>query len=124
MKRFPANKKLLADAAVIAALLLLAAVLLFLYFGRGEKGAGVIVRVDGTEIARYSLADNGSYPLNGGTNLLVIADGAAYILEANCPDGICIQQGKIRYTGQCITCLPNKLTVTVYGTEGGVDLVS
>lgn len=124
MNKVPANKKRLADIAIIAGLLLLAAVLFFLYFNKGEEGAGVIVRVDGVEIARYSLSDSGRYELNGGTNILVIEDGTAYMLEADCPDHICVSQGKVRYTGQCITCLPNKLTVTVYGTDQGVELVS
>ena len=44
--------------------------------------------------------------------------------EANCPDHICVRQGKIHYTGQVITCLPNRLTVTIEGGEdGGVDLI-
>lgn len=124
MSRLPANKKHLADAGILALLLLFAAVLFFMYFRKGEEGAGVIVRVDGVEAARYSLSDSGRYALNGGTNILVIENGVAYMLEADCPDHICVSQGKIRYTGQCITCLPNKLTVTVYGTEDGVELVS
>ena len=124
MNKLPANKKRLADIAIIAGLLLLAAVLFFLYFNKGEEGAGVIVRVDGAETARYSLSESGRYELNGGTNILVIEDGAACMLEADCPDHICVSQGKVRYTGQCITCLPNKLTVTVYGTDQGVELVS
>ena len=124
MNKLPANKKRLADIAIIAGLLLLAGVLFFLYFSKGEEGAGVIVRVDGVEIARYPLSDSGRYALNGGTNILVIEDGAAFMLEADCPDHICVSQGKVRYAGQCITCLPNKLTVTVYGTDEGVELVS
>ena len=124
MKKVPANKKLLADLGIIFGLLILAGVLFFLYFNKGEEGAGVIVRVDGVETARYSLSESGRYELNGGTNILVIEDGAAYMLQADCPDHICVSQGKIRYTGQCITCLPNKLTVTVYGTDQGVELVS
>ena len=124
MKKVPANKKLLADLGIIFGLLFLAGVLFFLYFNKGEEGAGVIVRVDGVEMARYSLSDSGRYELNGGTNILVIEDGAAYMLEAACPDHICVSQGKVRYAGQCITCLPNKLTVTVYGTDEGVELVS
>ena len=124
MNKHPAGKKRLADICIIAGLLILAGVLFFLYFNKGEEGAGVIVRVDGVEIARYSLSDSGRYELNGGTNILVIENGAACILEADCPDHICVSQGKVRYAGQCITCLPNKLTVTVYGTDQGVELVS
>ena len=124
MNKHPAGKKRLADIGIIAGLLILAGVLFFLYFNKGEAGAGVIVRVDGVETARYSLSESGRYELNGGTNILVIEDGVAYMLEADCPDHICVSQGKVRYAGQCITCLPNKLTVTVYGTDEGVELVS
>lgn len=125
MKKFPANKKLIGDLALIAFLLLLSALLFLFYFGKHEQGAEVAVRVDGVETARYSLSQNGRYELNGGTNILVIEDGCAYMLSADCPDELCVGQGKIMYTGQCITCLPNRLTVTVYGAEdSGIDLVS
>jgi len=118
-------KKRFWDILLIGGCLLLAA-LLFLpsVLGR-EAGAGVIVRVDGEETARYGLYDNGTYPLNGGTNTLVIQDGEAWLSHANCPDELCVKQGKVRLDGQVITCLPNKLTVTVYGgTQNEVDLIS
>ena len=61
-------------------------------------GGEVVVRVDGVETERHALT------------------------EANCPDLLCVRQGKIRYTGQSIICLPNRLTVTVEGGESdGVD---
>jgi hypothetical protein len=35
-----------------------------------------------------------------------------------------VQQGRVRYTGQAITCLPNRLTVTIEGGEdSGVDII-
>lgn len=118
-------KKRFWDIALIGGCLVLAAVLFLVFsFGR-EAGAGVIVRVDGEEVARYSLYQNGTYPLNGGTNTLVIENGAAWLSHANCPDELCVKQGKISLNGQVITCLPNKLTVTVYGAaQNDVDLVS
>ena len=120
-----ARKKHLWDTVLIGGCLALAAVL-FLVFSVGrEAGAGVIVRVDGEEVARYSLYDNGTYPLNGGTNTLVIENGQAWLSHADCPDELCVKQGKVRADGQVITCLPNKLTVTVYGGEkNDVDLIS
>ena len=100
--------------------------LLFVFLRLGsEEGAGVIVRVNGEEVVRYSLYDNGVFELNGGTNTLVIENGDAWLSHANCPDSLCVKQGKVHTNGQVITCLPNKLTVTVYGSEEGeVDLVS
>ena len=112
------------DLLLVAGLLLLSAILfLFLFLGQ-EEGAGVRVCVDGVEVASYSLEQEGTYPLNGGSNILVIEDGAAWISEADCPDELCVKQGKVRSGGQCITCLPNKLTVTVYGADSTVDLIS
>ncbi|MBR3473434.1 MAG: NusG domain II-containing protein [Oscillospiraceae bacterium] len=124
MKALFANKKLRADLILIAALLLLAGILfLALNHGRQEGGV-VVVRVNGAEVERHSLSLSGTFPLNGGSNILVIQNGQAWLSEANCPDHICVRQGKIHYTGQVITCLPNRLTVTVEGGESdGVDFV-
>ena len=90
-----------------------------------QDGAYVVVKVNGQEVAKYSLGEEGVYELNGGTNILRIEGGKAYLTDANCPDHLCVNQGKIDQTGETITCLPNKLTVTVYGAEddGGVELV-
>ena len=89
-----------------------------------EEGAYVVVRVDGQEVAKYSLSENGEYELNGGTNILRIEDGKAYLTDADCPDHLCVNQGKISKSGETITCLPNRLTVTVYSADkSDVELV-
>ncbi len=90
-----------------------------------QDGAYVVVKVNGQEVAKYSLGEEGEYELNGGTNILRIEGGKAYLTDASCPDHLCVNQGKIDQTGETITCLPNKLTVTVYGAEddGEVELV-
>ena len=112
------------DIILIASILVVAlAAFLFIELGK-EAGARVVVAVEGHEIATYSLSENGEYSLNGGTNILHIEGGKAWLTEANCPDKLCVHQGKISMTGETITCLPNKLTVTVFGTEESVDLVS
>ena len=92
----------------------------WMHLDRAE-GAEVSVCVNGEEIARLSLSDDGAHWLNGGSNLLLIEDGAARMAEADCPDALCVRQGSVRYGGQCITCLPNRLTVTVCGS-GEVEL--
>ena len=118
------KKRLRNDLILILALLLAAGAFWLLVSSRGSKDGVVIVRVDGVETERHALTENGTYPLNGGTNVLVIRDGAAWMEEADCPDKICISQGKIRRAGQAIICLPNRVTVTVEGgSEPGVDIV-
>ena len=116
------NKRDLILIGIIVAVI--AAVCLTVFLTK-EDGACVIVRIDGKQVATYSLLEDGEYSLNGGTNVLRIQDGKAYLTEADCPDHLCVKQGKVDQTGETITCLPNRLTVTVYGAEdSGVDLVS
>ena len=117
------KKKRLFDLGLILFCLLLAGAL---YLGLGakrESGGWAVVRVEGEITARYPLDTDGTFPLNGGSNILVIENGEAWLSEANCPDKLCVRQGLVRWSGQCITCLPNRLTVTIEGGDnGGVDI--
>ena len=124
MKALFADKRRRADLIVIGSLLLLALVLWLVLGAFRTEGGEVVVRVDGVETERHALTEDGTFPLNGGSNILVIAEGQAWLSEANCPDRLCVRQGKIHYTGQSIICLPNRLTVTVEGGESdGIDAV-
>ncbi len=111
------------DLALIASLLLLSLVAVGVLLLTREVGGYAVVEIDGKEVARYSLNENGEYSLNGGTNILVIEDGCAYLKYAKCPDETCVKTGKIRYNGESITCLPNRVNVYITA-EGGVDFVS
>ncbi len=115
------------DFILIGAILAIAILLLVIFTFTREDGAYVVVRIDGNEVTKYSLSQNGEYSLNGGTNILRIEDGKAYLTAANCPDHLCVKQGKIYRNGETITCLPNRLTVTVCGVESSdmdVELIS
>lgn len=111
---------------LIAGVLLLAALLLFLAVRGGRvSGAEAVVSVDGEEIGRYPLNVPGTFPLNGGSNVLVIENGEAWVSEANCPDKVCMYMGKISREGEFIACLPNRLIVTVEGGEAsGADALT
>lgn len=117
--------KIKPDVIVVAAILFVALVSLILIFVLRKPGGVAVVEVGGEVVGEYPLYQNGVYPLNGGTNVLVIENGVAYLSYSNCPDHTCERTGKIRFVGQTIVCLPNKLSVTVKGeSKGGVDLVS
>ena len=94
MGRFLSDKKRRADLIVIASLLLLALALYLVLGATRREGGVVVVRVDGAETERHALSEDGTYPLNGGSNILVIAKGQAWLSDANCPDLLCVRQGR------------------------------
>jgi hypothetical protein len=116
-EKFVGKKKIIADLILISALLLVAlSVFLCIELTR-EAGSYVRVTVDGVECARYSLSDDGEYVINGGTNLLVIENGKAYMKYADCPDGLCVQQGEKSRSGERIVCLPNRVMVEIVSDD-------
>lgn len=119
-------KKHRADIIVIASILVFSLLVLAVMTLTRKDGATVVVEINGTEVAQYPLDLDNTYTLNGGTNVLTIENGTARMSESSCPDHVCENKGKIKYVGQTIVCLPNKLTVTVRGSsdDGGVDFVS
>ena len=121
LKKILEDKKLCSDIILVGVLLVIGlSVLLISYLGRTD-GATAVVSVGGKVVAEYPLAIDGVYYLNGGTNVLVIEDGKAYIREANCPGyQDCVEQGKISFVGERIVCLPNTLMVEIVGEGEGI----
>lgn len=123
MKSTGRKARVLRDLCLIFALALMGLVMLVVMRSHGSEGSYAIVQVNGVEISRHSLLMEGTFPVNGGTNILEIKGNRARLIDADCPDKLCVRQGWIQYTGQCITCLPNKLTVTISGGDDSVELI-
>lgn len=121
-----AIKKYRTDVVVIVSLLLLSAIVLLAVFLTRQEGARVTVTVDGVTVGEYPLSLDATYELRNGANVLTVEDGRAYMSYSSCPDHLCENTGRIKYVGETIVCLPNKVTVTVIGKDdgSGVDFVS
>ena len=105
---------------ILIAVLLLAALALYAVSQTtlGAPAASVVVTLDGKEVLRKPLAVEGSYPIeqaDGSVNVIAVEDGAAYMAEANCRDGLCIRQGRMKNAAKTIVCLPHKLVVQLSG---------
>ena len=120
MSNVGTSTKIKFDLILIFALILLALTALLIMEGTRSEGVYVSVTVDGDGAIEIPLSSDGEYTLGGGTNVLVIEDGMAYMKEASCPDGLCKHQGKISRSGQRITCLPNRVFIIVVGGDDDV----
>jgi len=114
---------------ILVGVLIVVAVLYFLWkaLAPAEVGAEVVVQVDGTEYARLPLAEEAELDIaqeGDRHNYLVIRDGKATVSAATCPDELCVHQADISRNGEQITCLPNKVLVTIEnGEDSELDII-
>ena len=110
------NDVILGGGILVIALVLF----LVMHLTRNEAGNQIQITVDGEVYGTYSLEKDQVIEVkeNDFYNRIRIQDGAAYMEEANCPDGYCEEQGKISGRTQTIVCLPHKLVVEVLDADG------
>ena len=110
------------DLHLLAAALIAACLLFFLYrFLSAAPAAYGEVSVNGEVVAELDLNQDTSLTVsgwNGGSNTIVVQNGAISVTEATCPDHVCIHTGEISRTGETIVCLPNRLIITII-QDGG-----
>jgi len=106
------------DLILIIIVIVLAAAAFLIHNFMGGDNAGVVtVKVDGELKGTYSLLENQEIEINGGSNILVIKDGEADMIWADCPDKLCVKQKSVSKNNENIICLPNKVIVEVESDE-------
>lgn len=117
------NKKKRNDFFLIFIFLVIACSFLILQYLCARDGAKVVVMQDGEVLCEFMLTDvykgEGAFRIESkaGYNLLEINAGHASVIEADCPDGLCVKQKAISKHGESIICLPHKLVITIEGEE-------
>ena len=117
VKRSPCRcrSKIRNDIILIAVILIAVTLFSLVMLLIRKEGDCAYVTVDGKPFGEYPLCENVTVEIGSGDgyNILVIEDGSAYVREASCPDGICSSHRPIRYGGESIVCLPNKVVIEI-----------
>lgn len=121
------NKTLKNDILLILALLVLAGAAYGILRLTREPGNEAAVTVDGQLVLTVPLTREATVTVGenrGFRNVVEVSGGRVRVVDADCPDRLCVRQGWIRYSGESIVCLPHKLVVTVRGSEHDLDAVA
>lgn len=120
------SRKDLIFIAVLAAVL--SGILAFCQLRPDAEAAVAEVTVDGEFYGSWPLSDDREIPVvidGRTTNIFVIRDGKADMVEADCPDQLCVHQQAISKNRETIVCLPNRVVVQVTGGgESGYDSIA
>ena len=97
--------------------LAIAAISMFVFINISHQTAGnnIKITIDGKVYGTYSLQEDQVIEVKEdlGINRVQIKNGKAKMIEADCPDGYCMDQNEISKENETIVCLPHKLVVEV-----------
>ena len=101
-----------ADIILFICIILCALILgLGLFYANREDGEILVIKVDNKEYMRLPLDEDKTIKLE--KNTVIIKDGFAYMESAECPDKVCVNEGKINKKGQTVICLPQRVVLEV-----------
>ena len=111
---------------IVSALLIVAAVFMVpRLFGGQEAGAAATyaeISVDGEHYRTVAL-DGSDQEIDirtsRGYNVLKVSKGSIAMIDADCPDKLCIGMGPISQVGAKIVCLPHRVFVEIVAGQGG-----
>ncbi len=78
---------------------------------------------DGNLVQKIDLtAVRKAYTIELEGNIIFVENGQISVIEADCPDKLCIKQGAISNGARPIVCLPNNVVIKLTDDEDDVDI--
>ncbi|MFL0194298.1 NusG domain II-containing protein [Clostridium sp. WILCCON 0269] len=115
-------------ALLIIALLVISTAGVFIYKSYIEGSSKIaVIKQNGTVIKTInlnSIKDNEEFIIKydgNHFNKIRVEKGRISIIDADCPDKICVKTGWISNPGQNIVCLPHKLIISIEGKNSNYD---
>jgi hypothetical protein len=110
---------------LIVLLLLASSVISFRFLAGAPSGETAYIEYQGRNYSRLLLKTKGlitdTIQTEKGSIVIARNNGSISILEAPCPDKVCVNTGKINRNGEKIICVPNKLVISIGSGESEYD---
>ena len=92
----------------------------------GTDGGRAVIKIDGEvySVVELNAAEPHEFDIKTerGYNRLRVEKGRISVVEADCPDKLCVRRGRVKAGDLPLVCLPHRLTVEV--GKSGVDAVA
>lgn len=85
------------------------------YVENSKTTDGIEVYVDGKLFKSISIDDENEFEVkvDNGYNVIKVHDRGVEVIEASCPDKVCVHTGFITKASQSIVCIPNKVNIKI-----------
>lgn len=116
------------DFILIGVVLLIGISAIFLINMTKTTGNKVLLIVKDKTVKTFPLNKDTTFTYRGDdgiSNSFQIKNGYVVMLDADCPDKLCVKHKKIHYNHETIVCLPHKLVIEVVGGDtNDVDMIA
>ena len=77
------------------------------------------IKLNGKVIRQIDLSKDDTFVIasESGTNIVKVEDGKITIIEADCPDKVCVKTGAISNAGDVIACVPHKILILIRNVD-------
>ena len=110
------------DVVLFFILMALSVGLMFFVYRTGSAGERIEIKVAGELYATYSLAEDRTVTVEqdeGKKNIIRIEGGEVTMASSTCKNQVCVDHAAVSRGGESIICLPNRVIVSIIGSEGG-----
>lgn len=122
------KRRLINDILLILVLVTVPVIILLVNISPGSSSLGTLrITVDGSIYATAPMSEDTEIIVDteDGFNKVIIKDGEAWILTADCNEQICVQHRAISKNGEQIVCLPHKVVLEIISKdESDIDSIS
>ena len=116
----------LADVILIIFALAVSGIWFFSVFVRAQPGAVVEIHDSAGLYQVICLDEDATVSVPGplGDSVIKIANGGVSMLSSPCLGKVCINFGEIRYAGEVIVCIPNRVYAVIRDGRNQPDAIS
>ena len=117
------NKKLI---FIFASIFLVFSLLALVISMQEPDDETVVIKVDGELHKELNINEDGMFVIktNDGHSIVNVKNREVFVVEATCPDKICVKHGKLLNKYDSIVCLPNKIVIEYKNNSGDIDAVT
>jgi len=113
-------------AIILSAVAVLAVMWVVMHHASGSVAT---VRVDGKVVATFDLTSTAPRTLRvagaiGPVDIATDGEGSIRVVDATCPDQICVKTHPARSPGDQIICVPNHMIITVESGRSTIDALA
>ena len=99
---------------------------LVIVFNHKKGGSVATVTYNGAIIDTIDLSKDGNYryDFDEGYNIVLVDSGRVRVIESDCVNQNCVNQGFVENNNDAIICLPHRFSVTVKSNDETYDAVT